>query len=174
MFSNPQKNLNVFGITAGMKVADFGVGGGFYTLPIARMIGEEGTIYALDLQEGLLHKVKNEGIRMGLSNIKTLEVDLEDETLLPIKENYLDAAVVANILFQLTNKENIIKKINAVLRPGGKVLVIDWTDSFGGLGPQEQFVYPEKKAKELFLKFGFKVVNTFNAGDHHYGIIFKK
>ena len=61
-----------------------------------------------------------------------------------------------------------------VLRPGGKAVVIDWTESFGGLGPQPSDVVEQKEAERLFNENGFTTETSFDAGDHHYGVIFRK
>ena len=51
---------------------------------------------------------------------------------------------------------------------------IDWTDSFGGLGPQPGHVVIESEATTLLTKAGFTCERTFPAGEHHYGIACRK
>ncbi len=174
MFSNPKKNLDILGITQGMKVVDFGAGAGFYSLEMAKRVGPSGAVYAVDVLDKLLHKIKIEGEINDLNNIQFIHADLEKPDTVPLKEGLVDAVVIANVLFQIDNKENIANSAKKVLRKGGKLLVIDWADSFGGLGPQPDFVFGKEKAIELFSALGFNIVNKFNAGDHHYGIIFCK
>jgi hypothetical protein len=58
-----------------------------------------------------------------------------------------------------------------ILRPGGKLMVIDW-QAGSPLSPKT--LVPGMLAEVLFQKAGFTLENTFDAGDHHYGIIFKK
>jgi hypothetical protein len=65
-------------------------------------------------------------------------------------------------------------EIKRILKPGGRVLFVDWASSFGGIGPQSQHVFDEDMAKKLFEKHGFKEDRTIGAGAQHYGIIFRK
>jgi len=54
------------------------------------------------------------------------------------------------------------------------VLVVDWTDSFGGLGPQPDDILSEDAARAMFEEVGLAFEKNIDAGEHHYGIIFKK
>ena len=58
-FSEPKKNLERFGLEEGMRVADFGSGSGHYTLAASELVGESGLVYAIEIQQLLLKKVKN-------------------------------------------------------------------------------------------------------------------
>ena len=82
--------------------------------------------------------------------------------------------MASNILFQIFHKEGFIREVKRILKMRGKVLLVDWSDSFGGLGPKPDDVVKDSKAKELFKEENFKEVLSFDAGDHHYGIIFEK
>jgi ubiquinone/menaquinone biosynthesis C-methylase UbiE len=86
----------------------------------------------------------------------------------------LDAGLVSNVLFQMPNKETALQEIARVIRKGGKLFLIDWTDSFGGLGPQPKNVLIESQARILAEQAGFSIEGTFPAGDHHYGLMCRK
>ena len=60
------------------------------------------------------------------------------------------------------------------LRKKGRILFVDWSDSFGGIGPRPEDIVSEENAKTLFEDAGFKLDSSFDAGAHHYGLIFKK
>ncbi|MCC7004651.1 methyltransferase domain-containing protein [Candidatus Nomurabacteria bacterium] len=174
MFSNPQKNVENFNLDPGMRVADFGSGSGHYAIALARKVSKSGRVYAVDVQKDLLQKLKNEAQKLGLSNIEAVWGDIEHVGGTKIIENSLDAIVVSNVLFQVQDKDSLCKEAKRILKPRGRVFIIDWTDSFGGLGPQLKDVFPEFKARELFEKNGFVFDRDVSVGDHHYGIIFKK
>jgi len=53
-------------------------------------------------------------------------------------------------------------------------LLIDWSESFGGIGPSPQSVIREESAKEMLEKNGFVLKESMPAGNHHYGLIFVK
>lgn len=175
MFSDPEKNIEQFDLGKGSYVADFGSGSGFYSFSAAKAVGETGKVYAVDVQKDLLEKLKNEAKNVRhLNNIDIVWADLEHLGGTRLRENSMDAIIVANLFFQLEKKDNACLEIKRILKTGGRVLFIDWASSFGGVGPQMESVFSEEMAKTLFLKHGFKEDRVISAGAQHYGIIFRK
>lgn len=174
MFSDPAKNIEQLGLSKGMFVADFGAGSGFYTMSSAKAVGEKGRVYAIDVQKELIQKIKNQAKIEHLSNIEIIWGDVEKVGGSKMRDDSVDAVIIANILFQLSDKNNICLEAKRILKKGGRLLVVDWIDSFGNLGPRQEDIFSVSGAKEIFLKNGFAVEKEFNAGEHHYGLIFKK
>jgi ubiquinone/menaquinone biosynthesis C-methylase UbiE len=175
MFSDPDKNIEQFDLGEGNYVADFGAGSGFYSFAAAEAVGHSGKVYAIDVQKDLLEKLKHEARNIRhLNNVEIVWADLDHLGGTRLRDSSLDAVIVANVFFQLEKKENACLEIKRVLKPGGRVLFVDWASSFGGMGPQSKDVFYEEKAKQLFEKYGFKVDRTISAGAQHYGIIFRK
>lgn len=174
MFSDPKKNLEQFDIAPGMRVADFGAGIGFYTFICARSVGPTGVVYALDIQKDLLVTLKRESEKSHLFNIEIIWSDFESDQVGKLKEKIVERGIVANVLFQVKNKDRFAREIARVVRPGGKILVIDWTDSFGGIGPEKSEVFLKGECKKLFERNGFELEKNILAGMHHYGFVFKK
>jgi ubiquinone/menaquinone biosynthesis C-methylase UbiE len=174
MFTDPKQNIENFGIEPGMKIADLGSGAGFYSLPAAKMVGNEGVVYAVDVQKNLLEKIKSEADREHVSNIEYIWGDIETHNGTKIADNTVSAVFLSNILFQVDDREGTIAEASRILIPGGRVLCIDWTDSFGGLGPTQQAVFPADDAKELLEKHGLEFEKEFDPGAHHYALVYKK
>ena len=91
-----------------------------------------------------------------------------------LSDGLLDAGLISNVLFQMQDKVGALVEIARVLRKGGKLFVIDWTDSYGGLGPQPKDVIIESEARTMLEQAGFVVEGTFPAGEHHYGLACRK
>ncbi len=175
MFSDPQKNIEQFGLGKGNFVADFGAGSGFYTFSAAEAVGVSGKVYAVDVQKDLLVRLKSEAVNVRhLNNIEIIWADLEHVGGTKLREKSMDAVIVANTFFQLENKDSACLEVKRILKQNGRVLFVDWSSSFGGIGPQPQNVFYEELAKKLFEKNGFKVERDISAGAQHYGIIFRK
>lgn len=174
MFSDPTKIIEQCGIQAGMEIADFGSGSGAYTFAVSKALVSTGKVYAIDINKDLLKKVKNEGVKLGLFNIEVIWGDIDKLGGTMLRDFSVDLVLLCNILFQLENKEEVIKEIKRILKPNGKVLVVDWSDSFGGLGPKPQTVVKKDSAMDMFEKAGFHMERELNAGTHHYGMIYKK
>ncbi|MBI2475978.1 MAG: methyltransferase domain-containing protein [Candidatus Taylorbacteria bacterium] len=174
MFSDPQKNIEQFSLAPGSHVADLGSGAGFYTMAAARAVGKLGRVYAIDALKEMLQKIKNEAQRSGLPNIEALWGDIEKLGGTRLADASVDSALVCNTLFQLERKNDFPLEVKRILKPGGRVLVVDWKESFGGLGPQPEHVFSEEDARSLFEKAGFDFERGIKAGEHHYGLIFRR
>lgn len=136
MFSDPKKNIEAFSLIPGMTIADLGAGSGAYCEPVAIAVGDKGKVYAVDVQKDLLAKIKNDANKNHILNIEVIWGDIEKVGGTKLRDGCVDGVIASNILFQLTNKEGFRAEVRRILKPGGRLFVIDWTDSFGGLGPQ--------------------------------------
>jgi len=174
-FSNPQQNIVQFQLPDGSTVVDLGAGTGAYSIAMAKVIGpSNGKVYAVEVQKEFLSKIQTNASNEGVGNIEVIWGDIEEVEGTKLADNFADAVVVANVLFQIENKDGLVKEANRILKPGGKVLVVDWSDSFGGLGPQPEYVVAEEEAKSLFEKENLSYEKNIVAGEHHFGIIFRK
>jgi len=174
MFSDPQKNLEQFGLSPDASVADFGSGAGFYTIVAAKMVGKLGRVYAIDVMKELLQKVKNQAERSGLLNVEAIWGNVEKLGGTRLADATVDAVLVCNTLFQLEEKKDLPLEAKRILKPRGRVLLVDWKESFGGMGPQPEHVVAPEVARELFDKAGFVFDREIKAGEHHYGFIFRR
>ena len=109
-----------------------------------------------------------------LGNVEPIWCDLEKEGGTKLGDFILDAGLLVNTLFQIEDMGTALKEIARTVRPGGKFFIIDWSESFRGMGPERGAVVTEDEAKNLALKAGFTFDHTFPAGGHHYGLAFKK
>ena len=174
-FVNPEEIVKKrFNLQPGMAVADFGAGSGYYTLAAAEIVSDSGVVYAVDIQKDLLEKIKTRAEDEGLKNVEIIWADLDRPEGSRIAENSLDFVVISNILFQTENKPAVAREAFRVLKSGGAAGVIDWSESFGGLGPRPEDVLKRQDCEKLFLEAGFAVEKDFEAGEHHYGFLFRK
>ncbi len=173
MFSDPQKNIAQLGIVDGMKVVDLGAGSGFYAIESARLAGPQGRIFAVDLDIDILTKLKNSAALAGLYNVEVVEGLADKIGGTKLREAIGDRVILSNILFQIApaNRDNLGLEVKRIIKPGGKLLVVDWDES-SDLAPRGSV--SSVVAEGIFEKVGFKIEKKFDAGDHHYGIIFKR
>ena len=174
MFSNPHKNTEQLGLIPGMKVADLGAGTGAYTIHAAQAVGSNGHVYAVEVQKDLVSKLRDNAHSAGVHNIEYLVGDVERRGGTHIGDDHVDYVIAANILFQVESKIAFIQEVRRILKKGGKIAVIDWKESYGGIGPAAPDVVTETRARELFREHGFQFVRTISGGDHHYGLIYSK
>lgn len=171
-FSDPRSNVLQMGLRDAMKVGDMGTGSGHYALIASTIVGPSGRVYAIDVQEDILSNLKDSAQREHRRNIETIWGDIEKPYGTKLRDGLLDAAILSNTLFQLEHKERAIKEVARILKPGGKLLVVDWAGAYGGMGPSADLVVSEDSAEELFIGNGFYKSKSFRAGPHHYAILF--
>lgn len=174
MFSDPVKNVEQCGIQSGMEVADLGSGSGTYSIALAKALLSTGKVYAIDIHRDLLTRLKNTAVNQGLYNIEVIWGDIDKPKGTKLRDSSVDMVFLCNILFQLEDKEGVVEETKRILKPGGRVLVVDWTDSYAGLGPKQQAIVKKETAKEMFESSGFHLEKEISAGAHHYGFIYKK
>lgn len=171
-FSDPRSNILQIGLREGMKVGDIGAGSGHYALAAGNIVGKDGRVYAIDIQEDMLKHIKDAAAEHGLANVDALWGNAERQGGTTLRDHVLDAAILSNVLFQIDDRAQAAAEAKRILRPGGKLLVVDWAGSYGGIGPDPARVISEYVAEDLFIGAGFHKVKDFRAGPHHYGIVF--
>jgi len=172
-FAHPTRNVAAFGIQHGYKIADFGAGSGAYTIALSERLENSGTVYAIDVQRDLLRRLHSEAQRRGLKNVEIIWADLEVPRASKLADASIDLVLVSNLLFQVPDKLLVMREARRVVRPSGRVVLIDWSESFGNLGPIKEDVVTKETALELAEKAGLVLEKEFSPGAHHYGLMLK-
>ncbi len=125
MWQQPKKLLDVIGVKKGMTIADVGAGEGYFTLRLARKVGYEGKVYANDINESFLEKIRNSCKKEGFNNVITI-LGNSDDPLLP--EGKIDMVLMVNVMHLLENPSTFIKNIRPSLKPEGCLIIVQWDD----------------------------------------------
>lgn len=173
-FLNPTKTIRAAGVHEGMQVADLGAGSGFFTRAAARAASRGGRVWAVDTHRDMLPRVKNLAAGEGLTNVEVIYGDIEHPQGSNLPADSFDMAICANLLFGVEDKPAAIQEIHRVLKAGGRALVIDWSGSFGGLGPHPDHVITAEAARPLFEQAGFAYAQDIPAGAYHWGFTVRK
>ncbi len=172
---NPEKILKKIGIGFGNKIADFGCGGaGFFTLAAARMTGDKGVVYAVDVLKPVLASVESKAFLNGIRNIKTIWSNLEIYKATRIPDKTVDLALLINVLFQSEKKLDLLKECLRTIKKGGRFVIIDWKAIGAPLGPPPKMRMPEEEIRKLASTLNLEEEEYFEAGTYHYAFIFKK
>jgi ubiquinone/menaquinone biosynthesis C-methylase UbiE len=172
-FLNPEQTIKQLNIEKGMVIADFGCGAGYFTVPLAKIVGEQGKIYALDVLETALESVRSRAKLEGLLNIETKRCNLEVSVGSGIDNNSVDWILLHNILFQSDDKSDIIKEAVRILKKGGKISAIDWKEN-QPMGPSKELVVSIESVKKIAEQSGLKFRSEMNVDNYHWGMIFEK
>ena len=168
-FLNPNEVLKQLKLKESITAADFGCGSGGWVIPLAKKL-EEGKIFAIDILEEPLSALRAKTKLEKIINVQTILADIEKGV--DIAENSLDLVLMTNLLFETENKKKVLEEGKRVLKPGGRILVVDWKID-APLGPKEGRVSAEE-VKKIAEEIGLKLEKEFEAGIYHYGLILVK
>lgn len=173
-FSNPENIVEKLELQDGSVVADFGCGSGYFSLPIAKKIGEQGVVYSLDILPQSLETVISKAKSAGFNNIITKRVNLEKEGGSRLPDSSCDWVIMKCILFQNKNKEIILTEASRILKKGGKVLIIEWNMKDSTIGPEINLRISKEDLTEIIQKMGLSILKELPVSDFHYGLVLVK
>lgn len=172
---NPVELLKRAGVSWNMKVGDFGCGGmGYFSLQAARMVGENGTVYAVDVLKSALTSVASIAKQSGLKNVTTVWSNIEIYKATKIPTASLDVALVKNVLFQTKNRAAFLREVHRLMKPKAKMLVVDWKMTGSPLGPVQRDRVAPEEVRTIAHDLGLEEKDSFEAGQFHFGLLFAK
>lgn len=172
---SPRKILEFCGVRPSMNLADFGCGAnGFFAIPMAKMIGPASKVYAIDVVKSALESLRNKADLAGLSNIITVWSNLEKVGAANVPRGTIDMCFIINTLFQSHQHREIIIEASAMIRPNGKIVIIDWERDSGGTGPLNSQRVSKDSIKSIANELGLRVIKEFYASQYHFGLILDK
>lgn len=160
-----EKFLELVRPWAGMSYADIGCGVGYFTLPVAERIGPTGRVYAVDIQPEMLEELARRASARGLSNILTVRCT---EREIPIASASIDVCCLANVFHELESPDVFLREIHRLLKPGGRVFVIDWKAIETPVGPPLSERVPIEKLREHVRAAGFMQLREHNIYPYHH------
>jgi ubiquinone/menaquinone biosynthesis C-methylase UbiE len=131
--------------------ADIGAGTGVFTIPIAAKVKE---VYAMDISETMLQKLQQHLTSKNINNVKLLK---SDESKIPLNDSSVENVFLAFVAHELNDPANYFKETRRILKPGGRLLIIDFAKviSFGPpLDHRLEAKQVDKWAKEACFKKG--------------------
>jgi ubiquinone/menaquinone biosynthesis C-methylase UbiE len=145
---NPSKLLAPY-LKSGMKVLDMGCGPGFFTIEIAKMIGSDGKVFSVDLQEGMLNQIKKKIKGTELEKRIHLIKSDGDNFVVPDKVDFILAFYMVH---EVPDKDNLFKLLKNILNANGRFLIVE-----------PKLFHVSKREFELTLQkaeqAGFKITN---------------
>lgn len=145
-----ERVVGTLAITPGMRIADLGAGTGIFTVPFARAAGPTGKVYAIDVDAGLLAIVAEKAKTAGVTTIETVVAGPADPRL----PEPVDLLFICDTMHHLPNQAEYVKQFGKLLRPGGRVVVIDFAEGKWPAG-HEAFTITPKQVDAWMEAAGF-------------------
>jgi len=173
-FHNPASVLDQIGIAEGMVVADLGCGSGEIAMAMARRVGPNGFVNALDVLPTAIESVQAKIDSEHLENIHGQRVDLERSNGTKLSDKSQNLVYLGNVLWQTGKKQEVIREAARIAVSGGTVAAVEWNPGTGGFGPPAESRVSEESLRKLMSDAGLTVERVFPAGSYHYGLVAKK
>lgn len=172
-FLSPREVVSQFSLLPGHKVADFGSGAGDFALAIAQEIQPNGTVFAIDILDSAHQSLRSKYKIQSITNIEIIISNLEEDKGSTLPDLSVDLVMIHNILFQVNNKKHLIQEAYRILKPSGKMAVIEW-DMTSPIGPPKANRLPERELVSLIQNNGFEIDQKVQSGKYHYCYLFNK
>lgn len=118
-----QKMLENLGVKPGMTICDMGCGNGFYSLQLAKMVGNEGKILAVDIQSEMLRLLKARAEEQGIENIELVLGDIDDPKL---PEGKVDLIMCVDVYHEFSHPEEMLAGMRKSLKPDGMIVMLEF------------------------------------------------
>jgi ubiquinone/menaquinone biosynthesis C-methylase UbiE len=151
LYQNPTKILVPF-LKPGMTVLEIGPGMGFFSLPMARMVGPDGRIVCPDIQEKMLKSLARRAHRAGLENRVLTRLASKDSLNIDEFAGNIDFVLAFAVVHEIPNQENLFMQIYQSMKKGATLLIAEPT----GHVTSEKFA----KMLEITTRLGFEKVST--------------
>lgn len=161
----PLETLRRFGLREGEIAADIGCGIGFFSLSAAQIVGPSGRVYAFDISEAMLEELTSRAKKEGILNLEAL---LSTQYEFPVEDEAVDFCIVANVLHEVDDRERLLGAIGRMLRPGGKLAVIEWKKLNMEQGPPLEVRVSQDELEGLLTACGFEMTNAGEISERFY------
>ena len=110
-------------VQPGDRVCDLGCGNGYHTLPLARTVGAEGRVFAVDLQPEMLDFLRMRAKEEELENMTLVEATISDPKL---PATSCDLVLMVDVYHELSHPVTVMRRVRESLRPGGRVVLVEF------------------------------------------------
>ncbi len=167
----PDEILRKLNINKGDVFADIGCGIGYFSLPAAKLVGETGVVYALDISSDML-KVLEEKVRLDqLANVRPI---ISEAYNLPLRDSAAAIAFTCNVIHEVGDRYRFLNEMKRILTDNGTVVIIDWEKAQSDYGPPVEHRIDKSEISYALAELAFREITADNLNGYFYMITAKK
>jgi ubiquinone/menaquinone biosynthesis C-methylase UbiE len=145
--------MDVLGIAPGKRVADIGAGSGWFTTRVAKRVGKDGLVYAVDINPEAIHYINRRARKEALSNVRTI-LSKNDDPLLP--KDSVDAVLLLKTYHEVADPVALLDHLRLALKPGARLGIIDRNGTADNHGVNRDIVVEEAG------QAGYRLLETYD------------
>jgi len=150
------------GIKPGMTCIDLGSGTGTFTFPLLACIGSTGIVYAIDDSEEMQAYIRSKNPPPNLIFVRS------DVTQTGLDDGIADFCLLSSILHEVDQPAELMAEAFRLLKPGGRILVVEWKAELDSPGPPRRRRLSREKVEQLFRQTGFQNIQYFDWSRNYY------
>jgi ubiquinone/menaquinone biosynthesis C-methylase UbiE len=168
VWQRPAEVIAALNVQRGDRVADIGAGTGYFTLPLARAVGEEGVVYAVDDEPAMLAHLKRRAAHEHAPMINAVHASARDPRL----PERVDLAFVANTYHHLADRRRWLARLRRGLGSDGRVAIVDWHKRRMPIGPEQAMKLSARTVIEDMRSVGLRLARKESFLPYQYFLIF--
>jgi 2-polyprenyl-3-methyl-5-hydroxy-6-metoxy-1,4-benzoquinol methylase len=169
-WQKPEQVVEALALKPGAAVADIGAGSGYFSVRFARAVGPRGTVYAADIDEGLIEYLRQRAQKEGLTNFKAVHGQPDDPLLPPAS---IDLVFICDVIHHIENRGAYYAKLASALRPGGRLAIVDFHKRELPVGPPPAMKIARDDLVGELDRSGFSLAQEFDFLPHQYFLVFE-
>ena len=169
-WQQPERVIAALGIRSGDRIADLGSGSGYFTLRLARAVGPDGKVYAVDVDQDMNEYLRQRVAQAGLANVDVI-LGRFDDPLLP--DGGVDLVLIVDTYHHLEDRPAYFRNLRRDLEPGGRVAVIDYDGRKGWFVRLMGHTTSREELLREMAEAGYEVAEEFDFIDRQSFVIFR-
>jgi SAM-dependent methyltransferase len=156
----PDRTLAALKIQPGSTVVDLGAGNGYFSLRMARLVGDEGRVLAVDIQPEMLELLKQRAREAKISNVECVLATEKDPGVAP---ESADLTLLVDVYHELATPQEVLSNVHRSLKPNGRLVLVEYRgeDPTVAIKPLHRMLLPQIRAELLVLGFEILKVHEF-------------
>jgi arsenite methyltransferase len=168
-WQQPDEIVQTLDLKPDDEVAEIGAGSGYFTLRLAKAIGASGKVYAADIEQKMLDYIDHRVEREKVDNIQTILAAPNDPHL---GSASVDLIFICNTLHHIPNRAPYFKLLLRALRPGGRLVIVDFHKRDMPVGPPVAMKIDRKACIKEIEAAGFHLAKEYDFLKYQYFLVF--
>jgi len=168
-WQKPDAVLHAIGVKPGMTVADLGAGTGYFSVHLAKAVGEKGRVLAIDVEPKLVDYMKERAAKASLAQLVPVLAPTDDPRL---PERGVDLVLIVDTWHHIDDRLHYLAKLAAGLKTGGRVAVVDFKKGDFPVGPPDAHKLTADQVSAEFLAAGWRKASQWDELPYQYVLVF--
>ena len=155
------------GLKKGDIIADIGSGVGYFTFPASKIVGSEGTVYAMDISSEMLNEIEKVIKDKHIFNIKVVKTT---ESSLLIDDDSVGFVFTSFVLHEVDELDSTLQEIKRIMVHDGRIAIIEWKKVKSDFGPPAKHRLDPNILVEKLKEFKFRNIKIYDLNEYFYKI----